>query len=223
MSLKLGDAKTGNPPVVVKPGTYAARCYSVVDLGTHVETGRYGRKVNRKLRFSFELPDETHVFDEDQGPQPLSVHREYNFVMGEKSNLQIDLQRWRNKDFTADELQNFEVANVLGKPCLVSVENKAAQSSGNIYAKVSAIASLPKSFGQLKPAVNKQVYYDVTMGQNDVFNSLPQFIQERIVECQEWTGSAENENQDTQDDNFLGGIDKAEPIKASNEDDDIPF
>lgn len=219
MSLKLKDAKSGGDFVRPEPGTHPARCYAVIDLGTHTETTQFGIKTNRKIQISWELPEETHVFDEKKGPQPFSVHKRYNFTMGAKATLQVDLESWRAKKFTPEDIENFEIKKLVGKPCVLSLQE--SESNGKTYTNVKSVS--PPMKGQaVKPGVNKQVYYDVTMGQNDVFDSIPEFLQKYIATCEEWSGSPDDDGKS--DDNFLGGIDKEENSTAATpKDDDLPF
>jgi len=196
MGLNIKDAiKKGNgESVLARPDTHVARCYSVVDLGTHTETSaKYGTKTNRKLRLSFELPLETHTFKEEYGPQPLSVHKEYNFTLGEKATLAIDLARWFNKPVTPDT--DLDLEKLLGKTCMVTVENKVS-AAGRKYAKVNSVTSVPKGL-TVPSAVNPTTYYDVTMGmQCPQFQSLPQFLQDRIASSEEFSPPSEDKDID---------------------------
>ena len=48
---------------IAPEGAFVARCYQIVDLGTTMQTGQFPGK-KRKVQFIFELPTETHVFEE---------------------------------------------------------------------------------------------------------------------------------------------------------------
>lgn len=185
MSLKLSDAKSQGP--VAPAGNHIARCYSVVDLGTHTEEGVYGVKANRKIRVSWELPDELHKFKEDRGEEPFSVHKTYNFVMGEKATLRKDLEAWRGKAFTPQEMDSFELKNLLGTACMVNVTH--AEKANATYANVDGVSAIPKALKDVvkqKPQHNTSVYYEVSMGQGKEFDALPDWMKQMIEKCREW-------------------------------------
>jgi hypothetical protein len=225
MPLKLKDARKSSgaiPPA----GNHPARCYSVIDLGTHTEDGNFGVQTNRKLRFSWELPDELHVFDQAKGPQPFAVHRVVNFAMHPKSTLQQMLESWRGKAFEPDELEDFEIQKVVGQPCMVTVVHAAR--TNNVYANVETVAPLPKKWKAIMAEpVNAPIYYEVGMGRNAVFKSLPDWIQAQISKCQEWGGAKEakpdvGEAPSQEEDPFKGSGHASEKAD-DDEEDQIPF
>ena len=63
MGLKASDTGGGNFKPV-PPGSYVARCISVIDLGTQVSNGKFGEKAAHKVRLSWEV-----FGDDDDGPQ----------------------------------------------------------------------------------------------------------------------------------------------------------
>jgi len=185
MSLKLSDAKSQG--AIAPAGNHIARCYSVVDLGTHTEDGAYGVKTNRKIRISWELPDELHQFREEKGEEPFAVHKTYNFTMGEKSTMRKDLEAWRGKPFTAEEMNSFELKNLLGTACMVNVTH--AEKKNATYANVDGVTAIPKALKdtvKAKTQHNASVYYEVDMGQGKEFEQLPDWMKEMIAKCREW-------------------------------------
>lgn len=194
MALKLSDAKSQGP--VAPAGNHIARCYSVVDLGTHTEEGQYGVKTNRKIRISWELPDELHKFKEDKGEEPFAVHKTYNFVMGEKATLRKDLEAWRGKAFTPQEMDNFELKHLLGAACMVNVTH--AEKGSATYANVDGVSSIPKALKKAvdeKKQINPSVYYEVSMGEGKEFAILPEWMQKMIQSCREWNKSQQREEE----------------------------
>ena len=215
MPLKLKDAKKGSgaiPPA----GSHPARCYQIIDMGTHTEDGAFGITTNRKIRFSWELPDELHVFDEAKGPQPFAVHRMVNFVLGPRSNFQKMLESWRGRAFTEDELENFEIKKVLGATCMVAVVH--AVRTTQTYANVDSVSPLPAKWKAIMAApVNTPVYYEIEMGQNAIFKSLPEWLRVQIAKCNEWAGEKTEVGE--------GPSEEEDPFQGTEKDgaDDIPF
>ena len=220
MSLKLKDARKASlaiPPA----GSHPARCYQIIDMGTHTEEGAYGIQSNRKIRFSWELPDELHVFDEKKGPQPFVVHRMINFIISPRSNFQKMLESWRGKPFTEEELDSFEIRKVLGAVCMVSVIH--ALKNGQTYANVENVVPLPAKWKAIMAApINNPVYYEIEMGKtHSVYKNLPEWLRNQISKCNEWSdqkpdvGEAPSEEEDP----FQSGATEQE----SGDRDDVAF
>jgi hypothetical protein len=190
-----------------------------VDLGTHTEDGNYGIQTNRKIRFSWELPDELHVFDQEKGPQPFAVHRILNFVISPRSNFQKMLESWRGRAFTEDELENFEIKKVVGAPCMVTIVH--ATKGAQTYANVDTVAPLPTKWKAIMAApVNQPIYYEIEMGQNAIFKGLPEWIRQQIANCNEWKDTTKpevGEAPSTEEDPFQS------TTEAGDGTDDIPF
>jgi hypothetical protein len=75
---------------IAPEGSYPARCYQIIDLGTTQQGGNFPGK-KRKVQFLFELPTELAVFDEAKGSQPYYVRSIYTLSMNEKALLRRDL------------------------------------------------------------------------------------------------------------------------------------
>ena len=67
MGLKASDSGGGNFRPV-PPGSYVARCISVIDLGTQVSNGKFGEKAAHKARLSWE------VFGDDDDGQRCEIN-----------------------------------------------------------------------------------------------------------------------------------------------------
>ena len=217
MPLKLKDAKKGSG-AIAPAGSHPARCYAIIDMGTHTEDGAFGITTNRKIRFSWELPDELHVFEESKGPQPFAVHRMVNFILGPRSNFQKMLESWRGKPFNEQELDNFEIKKVLGATCMVTVVHvvRGAQS----YANVDSVVPLPGKWKAIMtPPVNSPIYYEIEMGQNATFKSLPEWLRMQISKCNEWSDQKpEAGHPSEEEDPFQGSTEE-----TNGPDADIPF
>lgn len=172
-----GDSK---PRQLPPAGTHVARCYSIIELGTQATA--FGEKP--QVMFSWELPNETAVFKEENGPQPFAVHKTYTLSLFEKASLTHDLEAWMGRQLTADERKGFDIAKFLGQPCLLTIVHKTVES-GKTYANIGGVTALAK--GMVCPkAVNPKVEYSLSSSPNSVYLGLPQWLQERIAKAQEW-------------------------------------
>jgi len=160
------------------PGSFAARCYQIIDLGHQTFEWKGEAKVAPKVRITWELNEMM------QDGRPFSISREYTASIGDKANLRKDLEAWRGRPFTASELQNFSLENVLGAPCLLGVVHKPSKDGSKMYANVGSIMALPK--GMVCPElVNPAVKFDIGTFDQKVFDSLSSYVQKKILMSKE--------------------------------------
>lgn len=184
-------------------GTHIARCIKLIDLGT--QRGEYQGKPNVRPQVvvQWELPGE--LIDTDDGEQPMIVSKFYTNSLGEKANLRADLEAWRGKPFSPEELGGFDLNNILGKPALVSI-----QHNDKGKARVKGVMKLPN--GMTCPsAINKASAFSMDPWDDNAYQLLPEGFRKIIAESDEFKG--------------LNDPGDAAPskAKASGPDDDIPF
>lgn len=124
------------------PGSYIARCVRLLDLGT-VQTDYQGEaKTAHKCLLAFEVLDpETR---RDDGA-PFVLSKRYTLSLHEKAALRKELASWRGRDFTPEELRGFDLRNILGQPCFVSVveTTKGDRTFSNIAGLMKAPKGMP--------------------------------------------------------------------------------
>lgn len=153
---------------------HIARCILIADIGT--QDGDFGPK--RQVILGWELPEVRRTFDETKGEEPAMISKFYTLSLNEKANLRHDLESWRGKSFSADELAGFDIENLAGVPCLLQVNHKAGKD-GTVRAKVASIAKIPK--GMTVPDLELPIkIYSVAAHDEAVYASLPEWIQKRI-------------------------------------------
>lgn len=163
-------------------GLTPAICYQVLYLGHHKQTWNGKDKWNPKVRFTFELPELTHVFDEKKGEQPFVVSAEHNLYLNTKSNFYKFLRQWFPK-LDIDENKEVDLAKLAGKKAMINVVHNEAKN-GNTYANIGSIAPVMKGVTVGEP-VNPVVVYDVDEHDEDAFQELPEWLQNKITESQE--------------------------------------
>lgn len=184
-------------------GTHIARCYLVVDLGNQVTTYQNVESVKPQVLIGWELTNELM-----KDGRPFVASRNYNAFFSEKANLRKDLESWRGKKFTEEELAGFDVSKLLNVPCQITITHSTGEKT---YANVSAVTGLPK--GVEAPAlINEAVVYDGDNPDLDAFGKLHGWIQKKV--------SAAVIDDDTYDS-------QADASQSENPaefiDDDIPF
>lgn len=121
-------------------GLHHGVCVDAVDLGI-VQTA-FGDKHQVQLRWQV---DELNT----QGKR-FEVRKTYTASLGDKANLRKDLEAWRGKAFTPDELKGFDLERLLGANCQLNVVHTLADN-GNLYANVRGIVPAPKGAVRLVP------------------------------------------------------------------------
>lgn len=172
---------------LVPQGTHIAICYQMVEMGT--QRGEYKGQVseNYKVRISWELP-----YEKMEDGKPMVISKEYTFFMGDKSNLRKDIQAWRGADFTNEQAAEFDLEVLLGKPCQVTVVHKTALSSGKVRDEVVSIAGISKGMTVPKQE-NKNKLLSFENWDQEVFESLPEFIRTKVTESPEYAAMKKSE------------------------------
>jgi hypothetical protein len=132
------------------------------------------------------LPTELKIFNPENGEQPCVIDKEFSLSLHEKSTLRRYLQGWRGKAFTDDEAEAFDITKLLGVPCMLNVIHKpSAKDPTKIYQEIDAISPMPK--GLVCPAqVNETFVFEFENFDEDKFNTLPDFIKEKIAKTPEY-------------------------------------
>lgn len=167
MKLK-DDGKTFESAPV---GTHLARCIRLVDIGTQYSEYQGNPIKRRQVIVTWELSSELR-----EDGQPFICSKFYTASLNEKATLRHHLVNWRGKEFTSEELQGFELKNVLNAPCQVTVTEN---SKGRTV--VSGVTGLPKGI-TAPPVINPLVYFSLDEGEfeQEVFNGLSDKIKEMI-------------------------------------------
>ena len=164
---------------VLEPGIYNAVCVRLIDLGTQYNE-RFDSS-SHKIRIFWEILGETVEINGETINRQIS--KEYTVSLSDKSNLRAALRSWRGKDFTAEELQKFDLRNILGVGCQIQIIHNTTDKG--TFANVETIIPLPK--GQKLCSSEKPVCFDLDdVSTYAVFDSLPRFVQEQIALCEEF-------------------------------------
>jgi len=168
----------------INAGTYAARCYAMVHIGT-IDEQIQNKPIQwiNKVHFTFELPTEKMVFDESKGPECRVIGKEFTLSMNEKATLRKFLESWRGQKFTDEQAKIFDVTKLLNVPCLVSVIHKTS-SKGNVYTEISSV-SMPIS-GMIVPELTNKIFEFNYDDKTENFPDVPKFIREKVVRSKEW-------------------------------------
>ena len=144
-------------------GMHLARCYRIVDLGTQKTEYMGQTKFMHKIMIGWEVhatDDEGNKINMRDG-RPFAMFKNYTLSWSEKSNLRLDLQSWRGKPFSPEEMRKFDLKNVLGAWCMINVVERSGKD-GKMYANVSGVTPVP--------SMVKQSGYPEAVNKNELFN-----------------------------------------------------
>lgn len=178
----IASNKPSGPHFLVPAGSHIARCFQVVDIGTREDTYEGKPRTRRVVRITWELPDE--LIEKDGKSLPAVISKNYTLSLHEKSGLRKDLEAWRGKAFTPEELKGFDISELCGQPALLSVVHKQKQD-GEARADVSSVAKPPKGL-ECGIQVNPSMEYSVASHDQASFDKLPQFLRDQIMTSAEW-------------------------------------
>lgn len=130
-------------------GLHQAVCVDVVDLGM-VDSAQWGPKHKVQLRWQLGDIDPKSQEPGSRGLRRFMVTKNYTLSLSEKANLRHDLESWRGKKFTSEQLQGFDIEVLVGINCQLQVIHNV-KSEGKVYANVQAIVPLGKGMPPLAP------------------------------------------------------------------------
>lgn len=136
----------GGDFVPAPQGLHTAVCADVWDIWTEERSEKWGGGLRDVIRLVWEIDQ----LGEDG--KPFTVSQKYTASLHEKSRLRHDLESWRGRKFTAEELKAFDVVNVLGANCQINVVHNI--KDGKTYANIASLVPLAK--GQEKIAISKE-------------------------------------------------------------------
>jgi hypothetical protein len=170
-------------------GSHLARCYRIVDVGTQKSEYQGQVKYLHKVMLGWEI----HGVNDDGTPikmmdgRPFAMFKNYTLSWSDKATLRIDLQAWRGRPFTAEEMRRFDLKTVLGAWCMLNVIERAGQD-GKMYVNVANISPVPAMIKQagLPAAVNKNEMFNLADPDMEMFNSFSDNLKKKIMASPEW-------------------------------------
>lgn len=159
-------------------GVHDARIVRFIELGS-VETD-YGKKF--KCQVSFELVDET--FENQDGEEvPYVVHRTYNRSLTKRSDMGKDLRAAGLDCDSDDDDYEVEMDDLLNMPCMVEITH----TEDGQYANMTKVLKMKKGHKVAKCQTElASLYLTEDDFDQEVFDSLPEFLQDQITESDEY-------------------------------------
>lgn len=172
---------------LIPAGTYLARLYSIIEIGTETFEYQGEEKKSHKIRLTWELPTELKVFNEEKGEQPIVISEEMGFSMHEKATLRSKIVHGMlGTSLTDTEAEGFDIDNLLGKECLLNIVHKPSKKDSEVkYEQINSVSPLMK--GQTCPEqINPNVTLYFSNWSQELFEKLPEFLRKKIMATPEY-------------------------------------
>lgn len=134
------------------PGSYRARNFWIIDLGTQKSTYMNVEKDVIQVLFGFELSDTAHVFKAELGEQPFMLSSKMTNSIDPKANMRAFLESWMGRPISPQEEESFDIFNFGGKAAWITCVHKKSADGKKTYANIGTITPLPK---EVKDAAGK--------------------------------------------------------------------
>jgi hypothetical protein len=121
-------------------GQFVGQCVDTINLGEKVQdfpgTKPYLAPTCALVFRTGERNPETGEY--------IDIAKEYTVSMGEKANLRKDLQTWRGKPYTPEQIDaGVPLDKLTGNHALLTVSHRTS-GKGRTYANITAIVGIPK-------------------------------------------------------------------------------
>lgn len=189
-------------------GTHFGVCDMIVDLGHQKTTYMGAETVKKQAYLRWQVPGQRIEWADADGNKregPMIIGKTYTASLAEKANLRKDLQSWRGRVFTDEELKGFQMVKVLGIGATITVTH--AEKNGRTFANIASVGGIPHGIDMPRPEGDTIIYDD---DHPDNLSKLPKWLQDKIAARVEPPSSTDLPEQRS-------------PAFDSDLDDDVPF
>lgn len=190
-------AKAGGDFIInpLEVGNYPARLVQVIGFGLQPQknmmTGE-AKEPRHVLYTTYELLDE---FLQDADGNELTDKPRWVSEEFPLHHLDVDKATSTKRYLALDPNQDHQGdwAALIDTPCNISiVQNEGkGKNAGKIYNNISAVSAMrEKDAKKADPLVNKPVIFDPSDPDMEVFNTLPEWMQDKIKSALDFKGSA---------------------------------
>lgn len=201
----------------IPEGTYSAVCHLLVDLG--VQHNKAFDNSSRKVMLGWLIPEETYV-NKEGFTVPRAMYATYTASIGKKAKLRSLLASWRGRDFTADELEAFNLRNIVGAPCLMNIIHSDGKD-GKTYANIAGVMRLPKGMTPAKLSTDP-IIFDLDEDPLENIDLLPEWIADKIRDSETFMDRAAAEAKAEAEGNATAPA-ALEEIPDGTGEDELPF
>ncbi len=148
-------------------GNFQGVIFATYDGGMQPNKFKPNEERVHKMKFGIEL-NKLYIDGEFKG-QRMTRYPEFTVSLGKKSNLRPVVVAFLGRDLTKEEEEGFELNNLIGWNCQVSILHRVSESTGNAYA-VTRLSPILDGIPLIKPILKPDY--------------LPEFIKEWQIKGQ---------------------------------------
>ena len=176
MSLIAREPK-GNDIAPLAPGVYMAKCYLMADIGE--QYNKMNDSWKTQIIIGWEIEDE--YIEIDGQNHPRTMHKYYTNSLHKNATLRAVLETWRGRPFTSEELEGFDLRNIVGAGCQLQIEHKTKEN-GDIFANIKAIMALPRGMKLSPPSQRICFDMDTDLGK---LETMPKVVQNAVAKSRQ--------------------------------------
>ena len=157
---------------VIENGSYLAVCVGVLAVGEqYVDRSAFGGRSDyeSQLVFVFDFPSEL-----DNDGKPKQLNKDINATNAPNGSLNKIMKDWNSREYTREQLAEFDFDEQLGKPCQITV---LVSESG--YSRITGISAVPKGI-PVPTSSTPYISFSVEEWDDEVFAKLPEWAQNKI-------------------------------------------
>lgn len=141
---KGGDSRNYAP---APEGVHQAVCVDVIDLG--MQKSAFNDEKTGQPKFQHKINVVWQITETRDDGKRFQLYKRYTLSLHEKAMLRHDLESWRGKAFTFDELAGFDVEKLIGANGLINVQHRKSADGTKTYANVVAIMPIVKGMNKI--------------------------------------------------------------------------
>jgi hypothetical protein len=126
-------------------GLHLSVCCDVIDQG--IQETQWGPKPKVDLRWQTET---TYTDETTSKEKRFQVTKRYTLSLSEKSSLRRDLEAWRGRKFTKEELLGFDLEKLIEANCQLQIIHNIADN-GKVYGNIQAIVPIGRGMTKIRP------------------------------------------------------------------------
>ncbi len=173
---------------LIKQGNHPAYLYSIVYLGTQISEYQGKETQRQRIWIEFEFPTITVEYEDKESGEKKSFVKtkgmELTLSLSEKGNLLPFIEGFIGRNLTAEELQGYDVCELIGKPALVNITHRQSKDGSKTYDTIASV-NPPIEGMQMPEQVNPSREIGKSEWEEEMEN-LPEFIQAKIKESNEY-------------------------------------
>ena len=131
-------------------GLMQAVCVFVEDIGIQKTEYKGETKVQHKIVVVWEIDENEAKMDDGRR---FMTSKRYTLSLSDKANLRKDLETWRGKKFTEEELGGFDVEKLVGANCLLNIMHE--ENAGKTYANIKGVMPLKNGMTKILPVATE--------------------------------------------------------------------